>query len=555
MNIIFSEYGKRYLTQKELVELCAKLDINFLGCRVNEARLEYFEKKNILSPEFRIVKPIWYLKYLFKYRAENKNKIKSKRWHQADLFYERIEEWSNTLKIFHPFDHSTFRSQYLIKPQKIKYTKWKSYSEIVVPDDGNYSHARDIQYYPYWHVYHIFEIIKACTGKHWVNLFDEAINSYKRSNLKAYLLKASVWTLPNETSDKLRERIFSKDKCFDCLSFYVQSVIRSENESIDVYIQKHRTKDYNLEEDYERIKLREKRIAKITTTKYSIILDDQIEFIKYLCEKYFDYEENNMDNFAIMCMYDIHYLSKLINEGYKISMEEIEDKTKRIRFRGHKNPLKYILRGEVAEARESSLRIFQELVGVAFKANKFEITQSEFDKFLNFLDNNGMRIIYLTLKKMYYRPHDFRSPRMMFEHLSSLTIYFESYIKLLLNNTTVAKKDNSCQNKENLRGMLASFFEDEKWSSKVKEAWSDRKYKRVTKENLNALINEIKNVSFDNNIKHDEIIKIFLLVIIFRNYIAHDYFTAYKTLEDDHLFMYIIVGAIWYCWLKVSDKL
>jgi len=50
----------------------------------------------------------------------------------------------------------------------------------------------------------------------------------------------------------------------------------------------------------------------------------------------------------------------------------------------------------------------------------------------------------------------------------------------------------------------------------------------------------------------NEKIKTFLLVGIFRNYVAHDYFKAYKTLEDEYIFFEKIINVIWLCWLKVN---
>lgn len=113
MYVKYSEYGERYLSHKNFLHLCSDLGLEEQGISMNEKWLAYLEKNKILLPEFKLVKPIWYLNYLLKNNNEQLEKIKSKRWQQLDQFINQIEQWHFKYFIFHPFDRKKTKSDYL----------------------------------------------------------------------------------------------------------------------------------------------------------------------------------------------------------------------------------------------------------------------------------------------------------------------------------------------------------------------------------------------------------------------------------------------------------
>ena len=293
-------------------------------------------------------------------------------------------------------------------------------------------------------------------------------------------------------------------------------------------------------------------MAKYTICKFRLTSERSIYFLKYLCEKYFDYEWKNENKLAQMLRSDIYYLTQLVNDGFRILNTEMEKRIARIRLNHHRYPLKYILQGELAEAREDAYRIFKEYISRTFKANKIEIEQTEFEEFLKFLDNNGMSIIYLTLRRSYYLPQDHRTAFTSFDYLSTLVIYFESFLKALMLYRKKCVSLNYFDEITSLKEMLNEFLKSEKWISNLKGTWK-KKCKSVTNQDINLLVKEISTEILNYDKKINEILVMFLLLGVIRNYIAHDYFKIFTTIKNEQIFKSSIVGAIWYCWLK-SNK-
>jgi len=89
MYISISNYGERYLTHDDFLHLCSDLEIKILNSKIDIEWLEFFEGKKILFPQFKLVKPTWYLNYFFKYNNEQLERIKSKRWRKANSFFKK----------------------------------------------------------------------------------------------------------------------------------------------------------------------------------------------------------------------------------------------------------------------------------------------------------------------------------------------------------------------------------------------------------------------------------------------------------------------------------
>lgn len=443
----------------------------------------------------------------------------------------------------------------LLTRENKNFSKWKTYYEKKADDGRHYSIERDSYYYHYWNAYDIYDINKACTNEYLVNIFDLKNWSVKSDGRRLPLPKVYMWSLPIVRPEEfIREKIKSSLN-FSFLSFYVQIVRISANIPLGLYLQKIRNKDYDWELDRKRQLLREKRVAKIAICRHQIILSNAILFLKNLCKKYFEYEEDGMIKLTEMLRFDIYYLRKLIIDGFGLTKEEIEAEIRRsrIRFCLHKNPLKYIFEGELAEAREDVHRIFENSVKQFSLIDEKEAIREEIERFLYFIDENGMENIYLILKKSFHSPKDYRTPHNLIDKLTSLSVYFESYLKaLIIKRTSLATSDWFNSDKRSIQSMLNLLFKQESWIGSLNAVLKLEKYKHVTKENINILEKEIQTLELNKNKEANEIVKMFLLINVLRNSVAHDYFKVNNTLENGHVFLSKIVDAMWYCWFRTK---
>lgn len=559
MYVKYSEYGERYLPHKNFIHLCSSLGIKKLGSDIDEKWLEYLEKNKILLPEYRIVKPAWYLNYFYKYNYTQLEKIKSKKWKQLDNLFQSIENWETTFFVFHPFDKQKIKSDYLIKPSISNFSRWRiNYTKRIKNEERYLPKGRDVHYYPYWRAYQVYEINKVCTQKYLVNVFDKETSRRYNSLRRIPCKKAKIWTLPSSPEIYFKE-IFGEDNNFDMLSFYIQSVRRAGQ--VPRQIQLLELSDVQEVRDnyYAIIKNRKICIATTVIEKYKLTIERLMIFLKYLCEKYFRYEDESLLKLSYMLRFDIIYLRNLLIDGFNLSNLEIEKKLGKISFKHHTNPLRYIFMGELAEARQDAYRIFEDFVKRTFIINKIDMPKNEFEEFLTFLDENDMDAIYVTIYDHYYLPSDYRKYRNPISSLAALAVYFESYLRSLIilkygveGTDWLESKGEKNNEKKSLKDFINKLLSNEKWRGELNCFWK-RKLSVVTKTNINNLEKEILNTSFHETEQWNELIKVFALIGAIRNYIAHDFFNFYKSSNHYDIYFRFIISAFWYCWKQANS--
>ncbi len=548
MYVKYSHYGERYLPHRDFLQLCSDIGIKSFDDRISEKWLEYLEKNKILFPEYKLVKPKWYLNYFFKYSQSQLENIKSKRWKKLNKFYEHIEKWDFRYSIFHPFDKKKISSEFLSIPKEDGYSKWQVYYKKNISEDEYYSIEKDIYYYPYWRVYQLHAIDKACVQKYLINVFDEETNKQYLTLRKIPYTKAKSWSLPR-SPDLYKDEIFGEDYNFYMLSFYIQSIRKVESVPISQFLKAYsddleERKRYN-----EFVNKRKARIANITICKYNLTQEKLIKFLTYLCERYFRYEEKNLLNLTYLLRADIIYLRSLLLDGYNLTNKEIE-KSIKISFIIHKEPLRYIIMGELAEARQDSFSIFKDFIERTFIKNKIEINLQVFEDFLSFLDDNDMDTIYVTIYDYYYLPSDYRKYRDPITNLASLVVYFESYLRELIiknygdDGKTWLSEDVA---RKTLKSLINKLLPNEKWLDKLNLFWND-KIKSVTNTEISQLEKQILETPFHSNEQWNELAKIFALIGALRNYIAHDFFRFYKDTKHYDVYVKYLISAFWYCW-------
>lgn len=398
----------------------------------------------------------------------------------------------------------------------------------------------------------MYEISRVCVQKYVINVFDEETNKQYLALRKIPYTKAKSWSLPL-SSELYKKQIFGEDYNFDMLSFYIQSVRRVGQVHRELELQGYSDDEKVRENYYQIMNNRKKRIAKVVIGRYELTTERLILFLKFLCEKYFRYEDKGLLKLSHMLRFDIIYLRNLLQDGFNLSNIEIEKMLGEIPFKHHLNPLRYIFLGESAEARQDSFSMFKDFIDRTFVMNKIEIKSEEFEDFLSFLDENDMDTIYVTIRDYYYLPSDYRKYRNPISNLATLVVYFESYLRLLISNNPNNHKPTKKNNNTSLLNLLDNQVLKKKEFNKLKSLWKNYATS-VTNKNINEIEDKILKTNYDKDEKLNEIFKVFLLIGAIRNYIAHDFFQFYKSIKHYDIYFKFIISAFWYCWKQSKSN-
>lgn len=533
MNI--SGYGQRFLAQEKFLNFCKDLGIKLLSSNIEEKFLEFLEKEKILFPEYKLVLPVGYAKFLrdSDYQTRQNSIIKSQ-WKTIDQTREKIDDWHFTDDIFHPFDKHKITIKSVKAPEFSHFTAWNK-----KPKTGTDETKIPIQinYYPYWKAYYVYEIIEACTARFIVNSFSMAkVFKIWKEGLSSDLVKQ--YTLPFYSSS-LKDDIIQNSGYFSMLSFYIQSVERTDMHSIDK-CRNYLNLSPEAQDRYDKIIETQKiKIAHITKNKFNFSKSDMLRFTNLLCRKYFEYSARHMDKLSDMLNDDIRHITRLLISAYELSRREVIEEVGRVRGSHLKKPLEYILSDKLSEAKESAFFSFKDFT----KSKYITLKEDEFDKFIEFCDDNYMESIYIDIHRLNFTSRNYYS---ITQNLFSLSLSLEGFLRTML---SVSNQAIPCNFKE----ILKSFFKDEKWWSILCKNWQT--FTKIDNEfDLNFRIEQILEQNFSKKNKWDELIKTFLIVGVLRNNFAHSPFTV--SFEKFHPTFYVekIVEAIWFSWDYVFKK-
>ncbi len=528
-----SEYGERFLEKEKFLELCNYLEVQALNWRVEAEWLEYLEKQKLLFPLYRVVFPKRYATFIYRKYHLSKEDLPPK-WQKIRTLTDQIEDSDHSSNIFNVLDKKRIKNKLLQVPIDSEFTEWnfkapsKKY-KIEISKQKNY--------YQHWQVYHLYEITMSCTQQYLMNVFDDSVVQEIREN-GPNPKKMFRYTIGNKYRyhEYFDENYFQ----FDVLSFYISAIHKCNRIPISKWIEYYKMD----EETMHKFELhRERRIAKETIKKYNLNKNIIIRLVRFLCNRYFIYENDNMNSLTIMVKKDIEHLCKLLEDGFDLPTLNLIEEIGRVNEHYSNRSLEYILRGELAKAKDNGFRNLEDIIGSTMKHQNFKVSKEDVDEFLEFCDNNLMGSIFLEINRFYFGSQSYYG---IIQNLISLTMAYEGFLRILLE-----KSKNKIKG-DGLLDVLKSYYKGAKWYSEFINA--DNRKIMYQKRDLVSLTFEINSHRFHKNNSYDEIIKSLYILLLLRNNIAHNPFNISFKKKHPNFYKEKIIELIWFSWQYAKDN-
>lgn len=528
-----SGYGVRFLETEKFLELCNYLEVQTLNWKVEAEWLEYLEKEKLLFPLYRVVLPKSYATFIYRKYHLSKEDLPPK-WQKIRTLTDQIEDSDHSSEIFNVLDKKRIKNKLLQIPIDSEFTEWnfkapsKKY-KIEINKQKNY--------YQHWQVYHLYELTMSCKQQYLINIFDEKILAEIREkglNPKK-MFRYTIRHKYHQTEYYSENHIL-----FDMLSFYVSGINKCNQ------IPFHKWLDYHkMEEEYlHRFELdREIHIAKVTICKYKLNQEMIISFIKILCNRYFIYENEHMDKLILMLKKDVEFLCKLLEDGFGFSTLHLIGEIKRVHEHYSQRPLEYILRGEIAKAKDNAFRSLRDIIGKTIKHQNLAVTELDVEEFLEFCDSNSMASIFIEINRFYFGSQNYYG---IIQNLISLTMAYEGFLRILLE-----KSKNNIKG-DGLLGVLKSYYKGAKWYNEFINV--DNRKIMYQKKDLVSITFEIINHRFHNDDSYNEIIKSLYILLILRNNIAHNPFNISFKKKHPNFYKDKIIELIWFSWQYAKNN-
>lgn len=561
MNI--SDYGKRYLTSKSFLELCKKLEIE--DC--DEHRLEFFENKGLLFPIRRIMLTAGYAKYISAIHNDPNNPFYGKaqfeipdKWYPQYKLEEKTKGWYSVWsyhEVFHFLDkrRDEFK-KFILFPLSTTHRKWKNY-EIVIqrPPYNDFKSSRAMNLYAYWQAYPVYEIIKASKLWLFIDLTDdETVKALW--NRKIPRRKVLSWSLRVGFNRKIAD-ITLRNNDFDALSFYVQSVIRLENITSLLWNDDCTPKKEVGEQALKRYQENEKRLARLTIKKFAFTEDRCLDFLKFLCIKYFEYQEDKMSNLCDMLRSDIYHFTYLISDGYGITIEDIVKKVGRVTHH-FRDTLNVIFPDELLEAKENASYTMKSFLESNPAIKKiYDVTDKDIENFLNYMVDHNLVLFFQSFEQL---NKDWLSNRIFAQSgrqsfIINLSLLLEVLLKTVGRNGRDKDLVNYFSKRRLLLDTLKGFYKSKKWWSLLCHNWKKLTDVTNTTDITDLLQEKIFKSNFHStNSEWNSIIKMFLVCGVARNLSAHEHHKLFPLSREMYqLIIAQIVSALWYSW-KYAEK-
>lgn len=551
MNI--TGYGSRYLKHEDFLKLCSDLELKVLSSGWNERWLELLEKEKILFPVCRIIYPVSYLKTINEVMNDPSNPQYGKDSFYLPDKYEIVhhlktylENYSWDRNLFHILDKKKSKvMKYIRNPNRTKFHEWKSYKKYGIE---NYESIAK-HYYAYWQAYHFYEVTKACTLNYMINVFDEGIRSELRKR-KISLNKIFMGTVPHKY-DKIKGDFWDQSKNFEVLSFYIQTLRKYDN-LVFWYSQEKIDRFGYLDVDSSSIYNRNRiRLAKLTIKKYAVNTWQVFDFLKFLCEKFDDYKKQKQEKLVQSIKQDIGYLIHLIQDGFDLKFEYINQKLGRV-ISDFKNTLDVIFPPMFSDERENVLYTLNSSLSSDLNFNRFEnVSRDEIKEFLNYMDVNNLQLFYHSLGQInLVQLRD----KTVYLHIFYLSLLLENMMKLIGRKSRKRDLELFLSKYREMKKTLNKFFNSEGWIHSLSSHWSltNVDYYTNIKEKISK---DISSTMFHKKDKWSQIIKMFLVCGIARNLSAHEHSIVYNIDRETYLILINnIVSAIWFTWKYALEK-
>lgn len=540
-----TNYGTRYLEHKTFLKLCTDLEINSLGFKSDERWLELLEKEKILFPLKRITYPRTYKKFVYKMRYSQESVEVPEKYRIVYELSEKIKNFQISKSLFHIFDKNkpSYR-KYIKEPSKRKFIPWKNYDFKV----GKYYGLDEIisdtdHYYGYWQTYYFYEIIKACTLKYMINVFDEETQKelWKTIPVKKIFGRSLPFKYDKNNGDYLRQA-----KYFDILSFYIETKYKLGNfvfRRIAESVNEERRKRYNI---------LEKKIAPFVIKRYNISEKELYEFLTFLCKKYDEYKKNKEEKLVEMLKLDISSWLTLIIDGLHTEFDQVNKKLGRV-ISDFRNTLDVIFPKPFAEERENVLYTLKSALTSDLNFYKPEdVDKEKVEEFLRFLEANNLELFYYSLGQI--NDSFYRDTR-IYVHIFYLSLLFENVLKIIGRSSLDTEIVDFFNSSTMIKKSICKFFNKEDWVPTIRHEWENYTTFSPSLDLKTRLFVEIEKTTFSKNGNNNSAIKMLLTSGLARNLSAHEHSKVFT--NDSKIILCLlnnVVAAIWFTWEYALDK-
>ena len=534
-----NEYGERYLQEKDFLTLCEDCEIKILNSSIDSKVLTEFEKLKALLPDFIIKKSKRFEEFCYRNNYDhNFNLVFPKKYLNLKENIEAYLYWHYNNQIFHPFDKKKI-SSFIRIPSRHRYNQGK----FKINYEGEtVTLERNLGFYSYWKIYPLFEMLDSCKLNYHINIFNEKTF---RQFMKFHLPYKRIhrWSLPDNPKFIIDE--YEKwFKYFDFLSFYVQA-IRNIHTTYNPSPRSIYTL-HNMEQEKYKLfmKERERKITQTTLIKYKIEESEVFNFLRFLIQKFFEFEKLSKEKLCTCIRNDIEYLIMFIRVSYGYDLECVYKRIGRVRSIIYLHPLEYIVEGKSALAREHLFRAIKEEVQRCFKEIDVPVEEQSVNRFIQFCKRNYLSTIYSAIYDVSWGKYEYNN---IINNLTILAMNYERFIK------TIYKTDMNKET-ETLLPSLRKYFNLPKLLHYI---LSGKKWPEMTKANNLDLASRIKSINIYIRMipkEYQEITTTIFYIGVIRNYIAHYGDTiSFRELAPEDCFNKIM-GAFWFTWIYAEKN-
>ena len=531
-----SDYGERYLPEDKFIEFCKDCEIDKVYSNLDIDLLLDFEKANLFLPDFIITRSRAFIEW-DELIGKNTDDVPPSKFASFVNIIDSFKYWHHNNQLYHPFDEKR-NSPHLRIPKKDKYVN-KVYKIKIGERELEFRNL--IRFYSYWHAYVLYDLVNSFSLKCFSKIYrNKKVKSYYNWNLIVRSFKNIG--IPENPDNTLRDyNLWTK--YFDFLSFFIQAIKNCHT----TYFPNpsEQLKRYSLSnEDYDNfISQREQQITFNSSAKFEITENEVFNFLKFLTNKYFEFDNDHRDKLLISMKKDILYLLHFIKLKYNYELEYIYKKIGTVSAVWYRHPLEFIVEGKFALARERLYRGIKNEIEQQFKNTDITIDENAVERFIQYCKKNQFSTLYTAIYDVNWADRDYYS---IINNMILLVINYERFLKSILK---IDGKDSGT-----LHPIIQKYFS----GSEILKYFPDSKiWKALTHTSSQELYLKIKNIDqfyskFNNSFAN--IVMNISYIGVIRNYFAHYPNTiSFFHLSPDDCFDKIM-GAYWYAWFYAEKK-
>lgn len=287
------------------------------------------------------------------------------------------------------------------------------------------------------------------------------------------------------------------------------------------------------------------RFTKIIVKKYNLKPTETHDFLKFLCRKFDDYKEKKKDKLAHLIKQDISHLIQLMQDGFDLEYEKINQKLGRV-ISDFGNTLDIIFPPIFAKERENVFYTLDSFLSSDLNFNRYEkVSREEVKEFLDFIDSKNLQLFYYSLGQINLTQ---LREQTIYLHVFYLSLFFENIIKIIARSSNKKELVVSFSDRLEMKQTIDKYFDQEGWRHELS---SNLKLTEVVfgSDISERILNEIANGQFHNREEWNKIIKMFLVSVFARNLSAHEQSKVMQIDRETYLILVNnIVSAIWFTW-------